>query len=165
MPLANKVLSVGSTAPDFLLRDAVRGGNCSLADLVANGPLILKFQRGTWCPSCRRELKATRRSYEKDQGVASNVAFILCQKPYDAVSYFAKDPERDSYPFPVLVDARRTVARAYGVYVFFNFESIRIARPATFVIGTDRKILYLYVGSRQRDWPPTEAVFKQVPSL
>ncbi|HWH58908.1 MAG TPA: hypothetical protein VN682_14855 [Terriglobales bacterium] len=43
-----ETLDVGSKAPSFTLLAANREGNFLLADLLARGPLILEFLRGTW---------------------------------------------------------------------------------------------------------------------
>jgi peroxiredoxin len=41
-------LKVGERAPDFTLAAANREGSFSLAGLLADGPLIVEFLRGTW---------------------------------------------------------------------------------------------------------------------
>jgi len=41
-------LEIGSRAPDFSLGAANREGTFTLADLLAQGTLILEFLRGTW---------------------------------------------------------------------------------------------------------------------
>ena len=43
-----ETLEIGSKAPDFSLSAANREGVFSLGDLLAKGPLILEFLRGTW---------------------------------------------------------------------------------------------------------------------
>ena len=43
-----ETLDVGFKAPSFTLLAANREGNFLLADLLARGPLILEFLRGTW---------------------------------------------------------------------------------------------------------------------
>lgn len=40
-------LQIGDRAPDFSLPDP-RGGMQTLAQYLANGPLLLAFHRGTW---------------------------------------------------------------------------------------------------------------------
>ena len=41
-------LKVGERAPEFTLGAANREGSFSLAGLLAGGPLIVEFLRGTW---------------------------------------------------------------------------------------------------------------------
>ncbi len=50
---------VGDIFPAFSLPDA--GGHYrSLDGLIAEGPLVLSFNRGGWCPYCTHELRAWR---------------------------------------------------------------------------------------------------------
>lgn len=66
----------------------------------------------------------------------------------------------DEHPasFPFLLDEDRAVTKAYGVYHRLGVDAINIARPATFVIGRDQKVRYLYVGASQTDRAPVEEV-------
>jgi peroxiredoxin len=41
-------LEIGSRAPDFSLGAANREGAFALSALLADGPLVLEFLRGTW---------------------------------------------------------------------------------------------------------------------
>jgi hypothetical protein len=43
-----ETLQIGSRAPEFSLGAANREGELSLAALLAGGPLIIEFLRGTW---------------------------------------------------------------------------------------------------------------------
>lgn len=43
-----ETLEIGSRAPAFSIEAANREGKFLLEDLVARGPLILEFLRGTW---------------------------------------------------------------------------------------------------------------------
>ncbi|MBZ5721860.1 MAG: redoxin domain-containing protein [Acidobacteriia bacterium] len=43
-----ETLQVGSHAPDFSLPAANREGTFSLSGLLAGGPVVLEFLRGTW---------------------------------------------------------------------------------------------------------------------
>jgi peroxiredoxin len=43
-----ETLEIGSKAPAFSLDAANREGKFLLDDLIARGPLILEFLRGTW---------------------------------------------------------------------------------------------------------------------
>ncbi|MGB9203215.1 MAG: hypothetical protein WCB94_04480 [Terriglobales bacterium] len=43
-----ETLEIGSCAPDFSLTAANREGTFNLVGMLAQGPLILEFLRGTW---------------------------------------------------------------------------------------------------------------------
>lgn len=48
MQKKTETLEVGSKAPEFTLPSANPQGNFSLRDLLARGPLVVEFLRGTW---------------------------------------------------------------------------------------------------------------------
>lgn len=48
MQNCTETLQVGRRAPDFSLSAANREGIFSLASLLAHGPVIVEFLRGTW---------------------------------------------------------------------------------------------------------------------
>lgn len=50
-------LKAGDKAPAFTLNDP-DGKPTSSADLLTNGPLVMSFYRGVWCPYCNMELQA-----------------------------------------------------------------------------------------------------------
>ncbi len=52
-----QVIAEGAGFPDFMLPNA-EGGLVALADLLAQGPLVVTFFRGDWCPYCRLTLEA-----------------------------------------------------------------------------------------------------------
>lgn len=67
-------------------------------------------------------------------------------------------------PFPFLLDEDRKVTKMYGVYHRLGTDAIRIARPATFVVGRDGIIRYIFVGSSQTDRSPVGDVLQAVRS-
>ena len=66
--------------------------------------------------------------------------------------------EEHPTPYPFLLDEDRAVTKAYGVYHRLGLDAINIAHPATFVIGRDGHIRYIYVGASQVDRAPVEEV-------
>ncbi len=48
MERRTETLDIGSKAPSFTLTAANREGRFLLDDLIARGPTILEFLRGTW---------------------------------------------------------------------------------------------------------------------
>ena len=56
------ILPIGAIAPEFALKDA-NGRLVKSADLLAVGPLVVKFFRARWCPNCVTEHEAWRDLY------------------------------------------------------------------------------------------------------
>jgi hypothetical protein len=54
---ASQALKEGAQAPDFTLPDA-RGNAVRLSHLLTQGPVIIAFYRGAWCPYCHLVLRA-----------------------------------------------------------------------------------------------------------
>ena len=54
---ASRALRVGDKAPAFILKDA-DGNSVSSAELLKQGPLVVTFYRGVWCPYCNMDLQA-----------------------------------------------------------------------------------------------------------
>jgi hypothetical protein len=50
--------SAGTVSPDFRLPDA-RDDLVCLTDLVPDGPVVVSFYRGGWCPCCNIQLRAS----------------------------------------------------------------------------------------------------------
>ena len=50
-------LREGDTAPDFVLPDS-KGQIVRLSSILEQGPVVLSFYRGGWCPYCNLEIRA-----------------------------------------------------------------------------------------------------------
>jgi peroxiredoxin len=93
--------------------------------------------------------------YPEFERRGAGVVVILPEKLERIGNYL----ERRKYPFPVLSDAGRKVVKEYGVYVRVNFESVHIARPASFVLDSAGIIRYIFIASIQTEYPPDEDLF------
>ncbi len=80
---------------------------------------------------------------------------ILAEKLQRMKAYL----ENHSYPFPLLSDEKREVVKKYGVYVRVNFESVHIARPATFVLDGGGFIRYVFIASIQTEYPEDADIY------
>ena len=60
--LADHALAAGDTAPAFTLPSAT-GKSVSLAEQLAEGPVVLTFYRGAWCPYCNITLHALQEAH------------------------------------------------------------------------------------------------------
>ena len=93
---------------------------------------------------------------EFDQ-VNAAVWFIAAEKRrgfFASEDFFKKQPAS----FPFLLDEDRKVTKSYRVYHRVGIDAWDIARPASFVVGPDSKIRYIYVGHSQVDRAPIEDV-------
>jgi len=89
--------------------------------------------------------------------IGGALVYIAAEKKggmFNPVKFLEEHP----VAFPFLLDEDRAVTKTYGVYHRISFDAINIAHPATFVIGRDQTIRYIYVGASQVDRAPIEQV-------
>ncbi|MBD2770110.1 AhpC/TSA family protein [Hymenobacter sp. BT664] len=165
--LAQRSLRVGQLAPNFTLADAV-GRPVTLSQLLADGPVVLVFYRGNWCPYCNVQLRAYNQFLEEFRAHGATLVAISPQTP-DLTRLTAEEKDLQ---FPVLSDTGNAVARQYGlayqvgeaVYQTLHGVGIDLAAfngdasgelplTGTFVIARDGHVA----------WAATEANFKQRP--
>ena len=104
-------VKVGDTLPSFTLRNAV-GEHVSLDDLVANGPAVLVFYRGGWCPYCNLALRTYQRELLPQLGASgATLAAISPQTPDQSLS----TAEKAALSFEVLSDSGSRLARRIGI--------------------------------------------------
>lgn len=156
--LAQRALKVRDTAPEFSLPD-VRGNAVNSRDLLAQGPLIVTFIRGRWCPFCCATVEAWQEHLATVKQMGANFVVISPMLPKQA------DFMRDQHKliFPILHDEGNKVGAQFGVVnqvpdyqqelfktVFINLpfingdESWTLPLPATFVVGRNGLIQYAF---------------------
>lgn len=153
--IEERILPVGATAPEFALEDST-GRLVRSADLLAMGPLVIKFFRGRWCPYCVTELEAWRDLYGR---LRQGGGFMVAIGPQiERQSDFMCG--QHGLPFPVLSDRACRLAEQFGlVYTvpeyyrdyyrsilvnipFVNGESSwKLPLPATYVIAKDGTVV------------------------
>ena len=101
-------LAVGERIPQFTLFDAY-GQAVSSEDLLSNGPLVISFYRGEWCPYCNLELRALEVACAEIASLGASIVAISGQRPENALSL----TEKHSLSFPVLSDVEQVVIRAF----------------------------------------------------
>jgi peroxiredoxin len=152
----DKVLKAGQKAPPFTLTDQ-RGNIVSSRELLAKGPLVVSFYRGTWCPYCNEEIAALAQAYPQFRKLGAELVAITPQSAGNAQSYRAEHP----VPFPILVDEDLSVSEAFGVsytlpqYLSDLYKNVfsndlatvnagatwQLPIPARFVIAADGSIV------------------------
>jgi peroxiredoxin len=170
--IEERILPVGASAPEFKLKDS-NGRWVRSADLLAMGPLVVKFFRGRWCPYCMTELETWRDLYGQ---LRERSALLVAVGPQvERQSDFMAG--QHGLPFPVLTDAGNKVAEQFGlVYTLPEYmreyyrsilvnipfvngdQSWRLPLPATYVVGQDGRVIFAQAHADFRVRPEPEEV-------
>lgn len=62
----------------------------------------------------------------------------------------------------MLIDERRDVVKAYGVWHRIGLDAWNIARPAAFLIDIDQKVLASWIGDNQREFPTMDEILARL---
>lgn len=103
------VLTEGMPAPDFRFKAYPEGGYC-LSDLRGR-KVVLFFYPKDDTPGCTAEAQSFRDHYSEFQILDTVVLGVS----FDSQESHQKFQEKHELPFPLLVDADKKIARAYGV--------------------------------------------------
>ena len=109
--IEERILRAGAKAPAFTLPDALTGKQVSSADLLAMGPLVIKFFRGRWCPYCVTELEVWRDLHAELRGMG---AFFVAISPQTR-RHNDFTLQQHHLTFPILSDADAKVAEQFGI--------------------------------------------------
>jgi peroxiredoxin len=97
-------------APAFELNDA-DGASVRLTDLIANGPVVLSFYRGVWCPYCNLDLRELQMYAGRIRAAGASLVAITPQTAANSRRLIADH----DLSFPVLSDPGNAVADRYGL--------------------------------------------------
>jgi peroxiredoxin len=149
----------GEPMPDFVLPD--EGGRLvRLTDLLDNGPVVLSFNRGHWCPYCRLNVAGLAEIAPEVENLGAQIVAISPEK-----ARYGK--ELKSYaeaPFPMLADINNAYALELNLLFWVGDEKREamqaggydIARyqgndawmlpiPATFIVNRDGVVKARYI--------------------
>lgn len=121
-------IAVGDVLSDFTLPDAT-GRDVSLSELVADGPAVLVFYRGGWCPYCNIALHQYQSELVPQLPDYGATLAAITQKPDESLS----TAEKHDLQFAVLSDAGARVARQLGI----GFEPAEDVLEAQRALGLD----------------------------
>ncbi|HWE87481.1 MAG TPA: peroxiredoxin-like family protein [Terracidiphilus sp.] len=170
--IEERVLPIGSAAPAFALKDA-SGKLVRSADLLATGPLIIKFFRGRWCPYCMTELETWRDLYGqlRERGGVMVAVGPQVERQSDFMA------GQHGLPFPVLTDPGNKIAAQFGLVwslpdnlreyyrsILVNIpfmngdQSWTLPLPATYVISPAGRVVFAEAHADFRVRPEPEEV-------
>jgi len=156
---AKRALAAGTDAVDFTLPN-VKGEQVSSTTLRQQGPIVVSFYRGGWCPYCSLELKALQSVNSEIEALGAHLVAISPQVPDESLS----TAQKNQLEFEVLSDANSEVADQYGLTFSLNEDlrpiyknwgadvaavnddpDCKLPLPATYVISQEGKIVHAFV--------------------
>lgn len=156
---AGRALQAGDQAPVFTLDDP-EGQPVSSAELLAQGPLVISFYRGVWCPYCNLELQALQETLPQFAALGASLVAISPQVAANS----RKSQRQNKLGFPILGDPENAVAAAFGLrftlpgYLVDLYKMLKndlpafngdpswtLPMPARYVIAQDGTIVYAEV--------------------
>ena len=157
--LSQRSLSIGETVPNFTLRDQYHRP-VTLYELLNEGPVVLTFYRGGWCPYCNRALKALHHARPDVEYRGAQLLAVTPESPEN----IERTVRKNSLDYRVVYDVNSEVARAFGVainlseYLRTFYRSlglnlslrhadviVRLPLPATYLIHTNYTVQYAFV--------------------
>jgi peroxiredoxin len=176
---SERALKAGNRAPDFALEDQ-DGKTWRSAELLAQGPLVLTFYRGVWCPYCNLDLQALQAAADKIRTTGASLVAVSPQTGPNS----RKAQKDHGLTFPVLSDPGNTLAAAFGLrfrlpddllalYGKFGVDlnsingddSQTLPMPARYVIGRDGVIRYAEVNPDYTRRPDPEELMPALERL
>ncbi len=162
--IVENALQVGDTAINFTLKNALQK-DISLYEKLKEGPVILMWYRGGWCPYCNLTLHHMQESLPEFKEYNANLLALTPELPDSTLS----TQDKHNLKFDVLSDIDNRVAHQYNV-VFkltnevavayeqgFNLSkyngnsSAQLPLAATYIIGTDKVIKYAFLDADYRN--------------
>lgn len=139
----------GEPMPPFVLPDE-SGRLVTLPSLLEEGPVVVMFFRGHWCPYCRLNVRAVIKAYDRIKARGANVVAIMPETQ----EYAVKFKTEAAAPFPVLTDLDNGYALSLNLAIWLGADIERLLHyldmpafhgndgwmlpiPATFVVGRD----------------------------
>lgn len=152
-----KGLQVGDLVQDFSAKD-MHDSTFALSESLKKGPVVVIFYRGQWCPICNKHLSALQDSLHLIYDKGATVIAISPEKS----EFLKRTAEKTHASFSLLYDEGYKISNLFDVTfkpdslttIMYNTllganlkkantdDSQRLPIPATFIIGTDGKIVW-----------------------
>jgi len=159
---AAPILKVGDTIENFTIPTPLSPNgveSVDLSTLLADGPVVLTFFRGSWCPYCRTELSDIQDRLEDFEELGATVLAVSPEIDEKGIE-MGKELELGFY---IGHDENNELARSLGLTFRLDAKTIKkyheyginvpkangtrkweLPIPATYVIDTDSTIKYVF---------------------
>jgi len=172
-------LTAGADAPLFTLPNGSQE-MISLETILEDGPALVFFYRGNWCPFCNAAMKNLAEGMEEISATGVTVIAISAQK----LEYSAEANETYSGAFHILSDIDQSVAEAFGLkfsideetqalYKSYNIdlekvnasETWELPVPGYFLIDSEGMIRWAYANEDYKVRPDAEMVLAEIAKI
>lgn len=171
-------LNIGSMAPSFMAQTN-SGDSFNLKDALQNGPVVIIFYRGFWCPVCNKHLKSIQDSLQQISKMGAQVIGVSPEKP-TYLNMMAKETGAEfkllydedykiSDAFDVTFTPSKTTRTIYNVALGAKLkethsdDSERLPIPATFIIGQNGKILWRHFDPDYKERASVKEILDHLP--
>lgn len=156
--LSKHALKVGDKFPAFELPDS-KGKQISSTELLAQGPLVLSFYRGGWCPYCNLELRALNNMQQAFADQNAQLIAVSPQLPDESLS----TQQQNELAYTVLSDVSNSLSKKCGLVFTLDErlipvydqlglnilkangdDSYELPLPATYVIDSQGVIQFAF---------------------
>lgn len=172
-------LRAGAVMPDVSVTNS-KGDRVTLASLHRDGPVVLVFFRGGWCPVCTRHTQALIKSHPQVKELGAQLVAI---SPDDA-THSQANVTKNSIPFPILSDPDVVAAKAFGLafkvddatfkqYQGFGVDLEQASGrkhhalpvPAVFIVDKSGKIVFAHSNPDYRERLDTARIIAELKGL
>lgn len=169
-----KALAVGSKAPEIEAIDN-SGSTFSLSEKLKQGPAVVIFYRGEWCPYCNKHMSQLEESIGEFKDLGVSVVAIAPELP----EFVEKSVKKSKASFSVISDPNHQVMDAWNVsfrlddetYKRYKKWGINLERasgnedrilpvPATYIIGTDGTIKHVHFDPNYKERMPVSEMLE-----
>ncbi len=176
--ILDNALNVGEKAPDFTLQNHLNEP-VSLYSQLENGPVILMWYRGGWCPYCNITLHYMQERLPDFKAEGASLLALTPELPDQSLN----TSEKHNLDFTVLSDVGNKVGKEYGV-VFkltedvakiyqesFDIEhyngdaSYELPLAATYIIDQDGTIQYAFLDADYRNRAEPDEILEHLKKI
>ncbi len=161
--IENAALQEGADSLNFTLNNA-SGEPVELSALLKEGPVVLTWYRGGWCPYCNITLRALQQVLPEIKSLGASLMALTPELPDNSLN----TQEKNELSFEVLTDTDNQIARQYGLVfklspetakyykaafdleVYNGNDTDELPLAATYVIDTSGKIRYAFLDADYR---------------
>ena len=111
--------SVGDKAPYFAGVDQ-NGKRIISKEMAMDGPLVVVFYRGVWCPYCKKHVSQLNDELEALTAKNATVILITPEQP-EYAKKLLKDTKAN---FSVITDSDYSIMKQFGVYFTINENTV-----------------------------------------